>query len=63
MSAPFSPTFDLAAFAQRIVIAGIKNARQDPTEMKQRILLARQCGFLSDDETEEWIAMAGLAEA
>ena len=56
-------TFDLAAFAKRIVIAGVKNARADGTEMKQRIMLARQCGFLTDDETEEWIAMAGLKEA
>ena len=53
-------TFDLAAFAKRIVIAGVKNARSDATEMKQRIMLARQCGLLTDDETEEWIAMAGL---
>ena len=56
-------TFDLTAFAKRIVIAGVKNARSDATEMKQRIMLARQCGFLTDDETEEWIAMAGLKEA
>lgn len=56
-------TFDLRDFARRVVIAGIKHARDDATEMKQRIMLARQCGFLDDDETEDWIAMAGLRDA
>lgn len=57
------PTFNLADFVRRIVIAGIKNARKDPSEMKQRIMLARQCGFLDDEETEWWIAANGLVVA
>jgi hypothetical protein len=31
-----------------------------PSEMKARILLCREMGHLSDEETEEWIAMVGL---
>lgn len=56
-------TFDLSLFAQRIVEAGILNARSDPSEMKERIMLARQCGFLTDGQTEDWIAVAGLKHA
>ncbi len=29
----------------------------------QRIMLARQCGFLSDEEVEDWIVLGGLVEA
>lgn len=32
-----------------------------PGEYKARILLCRDCGYLSDEDAEEWIAMAGLA--
>ena len=57
-------TFDLAAFAKRIVSAGIKNARAGPDdELKARVMLARSCGFLSDEETEFHIAAWGLREA
>lgn len=55
-----APAFCLATFAGRVVIDGIVAARNDPSEEKWRIMLARQCGFLTDEETEEWIAMAGL---
>lgn len=56
--------FDLSSFARRIVIAGVKNARRGPdTELKERVMLARECGFLTDEETEFYIAAWGLAEA
>lgn len=56
-------TFDLAAFASRIVWAGIRNARHDPSEMKERIMLARQCGFLTDDDCDVLIPALGLVNA
>lgn len=55
-----TPTFDLASFAARIVWAGVRNARHDPAEMKERIMLARQCGFLTDVETDVLIPALGL---
>ena len=58
---PHAP-FDLAAFARRTVIAGIWQAIDDPSEMKFRILLARDCGHISDEETSFMIATNGLAE-
>lgn len=42
-------------------INAIKDA-DTPGEMKARIMLCRDLGFLTDDEAEEWIAMAGLKE-
>lgn len=51
--------FSLPAFARNIVLDGIKRTNC-PTEMKQRIMLARECGFLDDEETEDWIAMVGV---
>ncbi|MBK9496661.1 MAG: hypothetical protein IPO08_19605 [Xanthomonadales bacterium] len=63
MPAP-APTYDLASFARRIVIAGVKNARgKSDTELKERVMLARECGFMTDEETEFYIAAWGLAEA
>lgn len=55
--------FDLAAFAKHTVERGILAAADDPAEMKSRIMLARQCGFLSDDETRLWITQHGLEGA
>ena len=56
--------FDLASFAKRIVIAGVKSARKsNDTELKSRVMLARQCGFLTDEETEFYIAAWGLKAA
>lgn len=36
---------------------------QTPSDAKRRILLARELGLLDDAETEEWIAMYGVAAA
>lgn len=55
--------FDLGAFARNVVLSGIESAADDPAEMKFRIMLARQCGFLSDDETAAWIRNYGLEMA
>ncbi len=55
-------TVGLAQFVQRIVLAAIEGA-SDPAERKERIMLARQCGFLSDEEVEDWIVLGGLVEA
>jgi hypothetical protein len=55
--------FDLAAFARGVVLSGIEAVADDPEEMKFRIMLARQCGFLSDDETAAMIRANGLEAA
>lgn len=60
---PDYETFDLAAFARGVVLSGILAASDDPGVMKERVMLARGCGFLSDDETAEWIARHGLEAA
>jgi hypothetical protein len=59
---PHEP-FDLAAFARGVVLNGILAAGDDKPVMKERVLLARQCGFLTDDETAAWIAEHGLENA
>lgn len=50
------------AFTLLIVLSGIDAARS-LTERKERVMLARQCGFLDDQETEEWIVLGGMVEA
>lgn len=55
-------SFDLAAFAKRTVLGGI-DAATNKAERKERIMLARQCGFLTDEEAEEWIVAADLGSA
>lgn len=60
---PSSEKFDLAGFARGVVLSGIEAVADDKAEMKFRIMLARQCGFLSDEETAEWIARFGLGAA
>lgn len=55
--------FDLNAFARRAVIAGIEAAIDDPSEMKFRVMLARECGHLSDAETREFITKHNLEGA
>lgn len=55
--------FDLGRFARDVVISGIVAVADDKSEMKHRIMLARQCGFLSDDEARDWIARHGLEAA
>ena len=56
-------TFDLAAFCRRIIIAACKAKGISDSERKERIMLARECGFLSDEETEDMIVLGGLVEA
>lgn len=60
-----TPTPDpfLAEFAQRIVMAGVKAQGISDSERKERIMLARQCGFLDDEATEDMIVLWGLVEA
>lgn len=55
--------FDLAAFARQTVLQGILAAADDKGVMKERVMLARSCGFLNDDETRDWIARHGLEAA
>jgi len=52
-----------AEFTRRIIIAAIKAKGITDAERKERIMLARQCGFLSDDEAEDYIVFMGLIEA
>lgn len=56
-------TFNLHAFCRRIIIAACKARGITDSERKERIMLARQCGFLSDEETEDYIVLWGLVEA
>lgn len=67
MSAPFPHvpygTFDLSQFCRRIIIAACKAKGIDDSERKERIMLAHQCGFLSDEETEDMIVLGGLVSA
>lgn len=49
-------------FALIVVLGGIDAARS-PAERKERIMLARQCGFLDDRDTEDWLWLAGLSKA
>lgn len=55
--------FDLADFARQVVIDGILAAADDKGVMKERVMLARECGFLDDDETRLWIVQNGLEAA
>lgn len=55
--------FDLGAFARAVVRQGIEAVADDPAEMKERIMLARQCGMLSDEETAAMIRKHGLEAA
>lgn len=56
-------SFDLAAFARSCVLGGIIAAAHDPSEMKERICLAWQCGHLTEEEAHEWIVRHGLVNA
>ena len=55
--------FDLAAFAKSTVMSGIMAAADDKSVMKERIMLARECGFLTDTETRRMIVEHGLENA
>lgn len=51
------------AFTMRqSALDAIKQAPND-TDAKRRILMARDLGLLDDEETEEWIALYGVASA
>lgn len=54
---------DWCSFARIVVLSGIDAAAGDPAEMKRRIMLARQCGFLEHWEAEDWIRAAVLVHA
>ena len=56
-------TFPLGGFARELVITLIKSARNDPGEMKARIMIAYEHGHLSGAEAEDWIVLAGLEGA
>lgn len=56
-------SFDLSAFTRDVVLSGILAVTDDKAEMNHRIMLARQCGFVSDEETAAWIAEHGLKHA
>lgn len=60
---PDLETFDWRAFLRAVTIQGIEGVADDPAEMKDRILLARECGILSDDQTSEMIRANGLEGA
>ena len=50
-------------FTQRIIMAAIRADGISDSERKERIMLARECGFLSDEATEDFIVLWGLIEA
>lgn len=55
--------FDLSDFARSTVLGGILAAADDKSVMKERVMLARECGFLTDGETRQWIVDYGLEAA
>ncbi len=67
MSVPFPhvpvETFDLSQFCRRIILAACKAKGITDSERKERIMLARECGFLTDEETEDMIVLGGLVHA
>lgn len=52
-----------AEFTQRIIMAAIKAHGISDSERKERIMLARECGFLDDEATEDMIVLWGLVSA
>jgi len=55
--------FSLASLARATVLAGIEHAVDDPSEMKFRIMLARQCGHITDEQTRDMIIANRLESA
>lgn len=53
---------ELNGFARQIALDSIKYG-PTPSDVKRRILLAREWGLLDDAETEEWIGLFGVAAA
>lgn len=58
-----TPSAFWAGFAQRIVMAAIKAHGISDSERKERIMLARECGFLDDEAAEDMIVLWGLVSA
>ena len=54
-----APVFDLRAFTKRLIEAGIE-AATDPSDMKERIMIAYEHGHLTAEEAEVWIVLRGL---
>lgn len=50
-------------FTSRIIMAAIRAHGIPDSERKERIMLARECGFLSDEATEDYIVFWGLVNA
>lgn len=46
-----------------MVMRFIMSERDNPAEMKERVMLARQCGHLTDEAAEDLIVFWGLANA
>ena len=63
--APPIITYDLTHFSQRIVKAALRGQARtaDDTGLKECVMLAREHGHLTDEETEFYIAAWGLREA
>lgn len=58
-----SELLTLADVARRLVVRLIEAEAGSPEEQKERILIARQHGHLSDSEAEDWIALLELKAA
>lgn len=56
-------TFDLTRWAKLFIEGLIRAAADDPSEMKARIMIAREHGHLTAEEAEDWIVLAGLENA
>lgn len=52
----------LASFAKDIIVHAIVNC-DDPAEKKRRVLLARDNGFLTDGEVEDWLHILDVQAA
>lgn len=64
MSHPLhAPVFDLRAFVKRLIEAHIWSVRDDPSEMKHRIMIAYEHGHMTAEEAEVWIVLRGLEAA
>jgi hypothetical protein len=55
--------FPLADFAARVVWAGVVAVWHDPTEMKQRMMIAYEHGHITAAEMDVLIPALGLMEA
>lgn len=60
---PPARTFNLNSFCTRIIMAAIRAHGISDSDRKERIMLARQYGFLSDEAAEDYIVFWGLLNA